>query len=174
VALKPQDVLVTLKALIWKGPWSFADLGAEIGLSTSEVHAATKRALQSELVVRHPDRKVAVVHRRNLTEFLLHGIRYAFPVERGRLTRGIPTAHAAPVLQEYFVRGDEPPPVWPDPRGKVRGQSFSPLYKSVPFAAARDDDLYDALALIDALRGGRARERKVASELLRESLAADA
>jgi hypothetical protein len=54
------------------------------------------------------------------------------------------------------------PPVWSDPEGNVRGQSFSPLYKSVPKAAKQDHQLYELLVLADAIRGGRLREQEVA------------
>jgi hypothetical protein len=37
-------------------------------------------------------------------------------------------------------------------------------------AAKQDPQMYEALALIDALRGGRARERKLAAELLTKAL----
>jgi hypothetical protein len=41
------------------------------------------------------------------------------------------------------------------------------LYPSVVDAALRDPDLHQGLALVDAVRIGRARERKLAIELLR-------
>ena len=41
-----------------------------------------------------------------------------------------------------------------DEQGEVRGYDFSPLYKSVPFAARRDEKLYELLALVDAIRDG--------------------
>ncbi len=45
---------------------------------------------------------------------------------------------------------------------------FSPLYPSqaVIRAILVDPQLYDAAALVDAIRGGSARERQVAAELL--------
>ncbi len=98
----------------------------------------------------------------NVKEFLIHGVKYAFPVQRGALTRGIPTAHAAPPLSTQIQQGSEPPPVWPTPDGTVRGTEFSPLYKNVPAAARRDPKLYELLALVDAIRDGRAREREIA------------
>lgn len=60
--------------------------------------------------------------------------------------------------------------VWPCPEGKVRGESFSPLYRSVPVAARNDPHLYEVLALVDAIRGGRNRERKMALELLHQTI----
>jgi hypothetical protein len=60
--------------------------------------------------------------------------------------------------------------VWPDPTGEQRGISFHPLYPTAPAAAKRDRQLYELLALFDALRGGAARERQIASQLLSERL----
>ncbi len=102
-----------------------------------------------------------------LEEFLIHGLKYAFPPERGELTRGMPTAHAAEPLKSRISAGDDPPPVWPFAEGKSRGYSFAPLYKTVPQAALRDRYLYEVLALIDAIRDGRARERQIAEQELR-------
>jgi hypothetical protein len=44
----------------------------------------------------------------------------------------------------------------------VRGIAFSPLYKNAPQAALRDPKLYELLALVDAIREGRSREREIA------------
>jgi hypothetical protein len=101
-----------------------------------------------------------------LMEFLVHGVKYAFPPDRGYLTRGMPTSYAAPPLLGKLVETDEPPPVWPDPEGSVRGYEFTPLYGTVPKAAARDQGLYELLVLVDAIREGRARERTLAVQEL--------
>ena len=92
-------------------------------------------------------------------------MKYAFPVERGGPTRGIPTAEAAAPLNTYFTPDGSSfalPPVWPSATGYFRGIAFSPLYKNVPDAAMRDAKLYELLALVDAIREGRAREREIA------------
>ncbi len=101
-----------------------------------------------------------------LEEFLIHGVKYAFPAERGEPTRGLPTSYAANPLNRLIVPSDEPVPVWPYPEGKKRGIAFAPLYKTVPAAAMRDALLYEKLALVDALRDGRTRERKLAEKEL--------
>jgi hypothetical protein len=62
-------------------------------------------------------------------------------------------------------------PVWPDPEGEVRGEELRPLYRSAPGAARKDPALYELLALVDAIRGGRARERNLAVEELKGRLA---
>jgi hypothetical protein len=170
--LKPQDVVVLLKFVaLGQRDWTYAWLGVQLGMSPSQLHAAVKRALAAQLAVRSGEHIVA--HRRNLEEFLVHGIKYVFVPERGELTRGMPTGYAAPPLVNYFASAEEPPPVWPTPNGSVRGQAFSPLYSLVPGAAARDDRLYELLALVDALRGGRARERDLAIKELRKRLEHD-
>ncbi len=167
--LKPQDVLFLLKLVaLGKKPWSFNKLAVDLGMSPSEVHAATKRAIAARLAVKE-DKDIRP-NIRNLEDFLLHGVQYAFVPDRGGLNRGMPTAYAAAPLDAKFVEESEPPPVWPDPEGEVRGESFSPLYKSAPVAARNDDKLYQLLALVDALRGGRARERDIAKMELKKRL----
>lgn len=82
------------------------------------------------------------------------------------MTRGMPTAYAAPPLSDLIHAGLDPIPVWPDAEGEVRGELFKPLFRFAPAAARADSKLYECLSLIDALRGGRARERNLAKEHL--------
>jgi len=167
--LKPQDILVMLKLLaMGRRPWTYAPLAVDLGMSPSQLHAAVKRALQSQLAVQQAD--AVVPHVRNLREFLVHGLKYVFVPQMGELTRGIPTAHAAPPMLEHFVASAEPPPVWPHPEGEVRGQAFSPLYKLAPNAALTDPKLYELLVIVDAIRGGRAREQAIAIKELEQRL----
>jgi hypothetical protein len=170
MVLKPQDVVVALViALRPEERWSFPMLARAAGLSLSEAHAAVKRAVRARLVTQpHDGSGLVAPVRANLLEFLEHGVAYAFPAERGGVTRGVPTAHSAPVLAELIATTDEAPCVWPDPEGRARGEALDPLYKTVPRAARNDARLYDALALVDALRAGNARERKLAAQLLRK------
>lgn len=171
MVLKPQDVLVLLKLIaIGRNNWTYNELALELGMSPAEVHAACKRALAARLAVKSDDKLVP--HARNLEEFLVHGIRYVFVPESGGLSRGMPTAVAAPPMASHFDADDEPPPVWPDPDGEVRGESFSPLYKSAVFAARNDPALYELLALVDAIRGGRSRVHEFAVKELKKRLGA--
>lgn len=157
--LKPQDIFIMLKLVVWDGSdWSYPALSHELSMSASEVHAGVKRAVAARLMDMH--RKIPV--KSNLLEFLIHGVKYAYPPERGGIARGMPTGYAAQPLRELIVQPDEPPPVWPDPEGQVRGYEFFPLYSSVPSACKVDPKLYELLALVDAIRDGRARERQIA------------
>jgi len=167
--LKPQDIVFLLKLVaVGKNPWSFNKIAVDLGMSPSEIHAAAQRAVAAGLAIKMESEIRPNIC--NLSEFLEHGIQYVFVPERGAIERGLPTAYAAPPLREYFAGEFEAPPVWPDPEGKVRGETFSPLYKSVPGAAKRDPQLYELLALVDAIRGGRAREKELAKKELKERL----
>jgi len=157
--LKPQDIFIMLKLVVWDGSeWSYPALSHGLYMSASEVHAGVKRAVAARLMDMH--RKIPI--KSNLLEFLIHGVKYVYPPDRGGITRGIPTSYAAQPLRELITQPDEPPPVWPDLEGQVRGYEFSPLYSSVPHACKVDPKLYELLALVDAIRDGRARERKIA------------
>ena len=135
-------------------------------MSPSQLHSAVKRALAAKLAVRQGEK--IVPHFRNLEEFLIHGLKYVFWAEQGEMTRGMPTAYAAPPLAELLIStAAEPPPVWPDPEGEVRGITFQPLHKLAPQAARADKNLYELLTLVDAVRSGRAREREIATKKLR-------
>ncbi|MBN1379996.1 MAG: hypothetical protein JXA04_12265 [Gammaproteobacteria bacterium] len=165
--LKPQDILVLLKLVaIGQQPWTYNQLSFELGMSPSEVHGAIKRALAAGLAIQRGDIITPAI--RNLEEFVVHGLRYAFIPERGELTRGMPTSHAGPPLRDVIVSDNEPPPVWPDSLGEVRGVSFSPLYKSAAKAARSDQALYELLVLVDGIRGGQARERDLATKEIKK------
>ena len=129
--------------------------------SASEVHAGLKRLSCSGLVVTS-DRPVLDA----VEEFFVHAVKYIFPAKRGEITRGLPTSYAAPPIDRLVTSGSELPPVWPFPEGDRRGVTLEPLYSTVPAAALRDSNLYELLALLDAVRAGRARERRLAAKAL--------
>ena len=187
--LRPQDLLVTLKIFVLsseiegeafgnsdeqgdspRADWSYRSLGRELDISVSEISAAIQRSELSGLVIRLPGTNRPAASLPAVREFVIHGARYVYPAEKGEPVRGIATAHAAPVFRAEIAAGDALVPVWPYPKGGDYGFSVSPLYRSVPFAAARDEALYDLLALIDVLRLGRARERKIAAQMLKTRL----
>lgn len=167
--LKPQDILVLLKFVaLGKQDWSYNKLAIELGMSPSEVHGAVKRSLSANLAYQVNDRIKPNIS--NLNEFLIHGLKYVYVPDRGGMTRGVPTSYAGSPLNATLAQSSEPPPVWPDPDGKVRGEAFSPLYKSVLKAVRKDQQLYELLVLVDAIRGGRTREREIAIKELKKRL----
>jgi hypothetical protein len=167
--LKPQDIVVLLKLCVTSPDWTYRALATELSISISEIHQSLLRAAQSDLYDQQRRRPML----RNLEEFIVHGLKYAFPATRGGLTRGLPTSYAAPPLSRHFHQPlADNPPVWPVAQGPVSGYEISPLYPSVPEAAMIDPQLYELLAMIDALRTGKARERKLAHDMISQRLGA--
>ena len=162
---KSLDILVALKFVSGEVGKTYAQLSKELGLSASEVHASVRRCIDAGLL----DELTHLARRKPLEDYLLHGVRYAFPAKRGPVVRGMPTAYAAPPLS-LEISSDDLPPVWADPDGDTKGYAVEPLYRSAPRAAKADPQLYELLALVDALRLGRARERKAAEDELRKRL----
>jgi hypothetical protein len=171
--LKSQDIVVALKLCHYpaaRPPMSV--IGNDLSLSPSEVHGAIQRLRASRLI--HGKSLNDRPNISALEEFLIHGLKYAFPAEHGQVTRGVPTSYAAEPLKSELSSSGDLPPVWPWHEGDTRGVALEPLYKSVPQAALRDPWLYEVLALADAIRDGRARERKMAEHELVDRLRAHA
>lgn len=164
--LQPLDIVLGLKLVsIDRAFPGYEDLASGVGIALSSAHRSVQRLHQAGLLT-------PALRPLNpaLLELLVYGVRYVYYVKPGALTRGIPTAHAAPPLSELMDGGADTP-VWPDPKGSVRGYAVMPLHKAVPTAALNDPKLYELLALVDALRIGRARERKIAQDELAKRLA---
>src|SRR3981189_2998111 len=163
--LKPQDVVVALKLFGYpSGRPPISIVASDLGLSPSEVHGAIQRLRSSRLL--HGPALKDKLNISGLVEFLVHGLKYAFPAEHGEGTRGIPTSSAAEPLKSEIAVSNDLPPVWPWRDGDTRGVGLEPLYKNVPRAALRDPVLYEFLALVDAIRDGRGRERQRAGRVL--------
>ena|SRR5687767_9709319 len=164
MVLKPQDVVILIKIHALQGQeWTYASLAGQLKMSPATVHVG----LQTASIARLFDSQRKLPIRRNLLEFLLHGVKYCYPPSPGQAARGIPTSYAASPLVSRFPSTAEPAPVWPFPTGMVRGISLEPLYPSVPVAAMADPRFAELMALIDAIRQGRPREHQVAAEELR-------
>ena len=167
--MRPQDVLVLLKMVsLGETPWRYSDMAKALHISQSEVAEALHRSMQARLV----DPSKRKVFRSSLLEFLTYGLKYVFPAQPGAIMRGMPTAHAAPPLDEQIVAGGDAY-VWPHESGSARGQAIMPLYPSVIKAAQEDQGLYELLALVDAIRVGRAREHRIAVAELEKRIKAD-
>lgn len=151
-------------------PYSVRGLESSLGISKTEVNASIKRSVASGLAVKDREFGRARPNCRNLYNFIIHGLKFVFPAKPGAMTRGIPTAFAAPMLESLLISAGEYIYVWPYARGKAMGQSVGPLFKTVPEAAQKDDRLYEYLALVDAIRLGNRREAGLAAERLSERL----
>ena len=153
--LRPVDVVVALRLALVPGE-RYESLARAVGVSLSTAHQAVQRLKRAGLVAAGS----RTVHPKALLEFVSHGARYAFFAEFGPESRGVPTGHSAPPLAAEIASDDVL--VWPSAEGNARGASLVPLYDGASSLPERAPELYRALALVDALRVGCARERKLA------------
>lgn len=185
--MKSQDIVILLKLVCLEheeqqrlqhprkdahreDPFSVRGLESALGISKTEVNASIKRSISSGLAIKDRASGRARPNRRNLCNFIIHGLKFVFPAKPGAMMRGVPTAFAALSLKKQLVSAGEYIYVWPFAKGKDMGQSVKPLFKSVPEAALRDDRLYEYLALVDAIRLGNQREAGLAADRLSERL----
>jgi hypothetical protein len=162
-SLRPSDIAVAL--WIARTPEApYLPMARGLLLGVAEVHRGVRR-LEGAGLVEAGERRV---NRQALLEFLVHGVRYVFPPVLGAEAQGIPTAASAPVLGGKLP--EAPSVVWPAEEGAAHGRSLLPLYGKAPRAALADEYLYRTLALVDVLRLGQLRERRLAQGLLDEDL----
>jgi len=165
IQLKPQDVVLLIKVASLNGAnWKQVDLAEALELSQSEISEATKRCQYAGLL--KPDGKRLM--KLAVLDFLQFGLPYVFPQKPGALVRGVPTSHSAYPLSEHIASNEVY--VWPYAKGTSRGQGILPLYPTVPKAALKDPRLHSLLALLDALRVGRAREKEIAVSYLKNAI----
>ncbi len=182
--MKSQDIVILLKLIslrqqerephgrahsrdyIADDPYSLRSLADALGISKSEINNSLKRSINSGLAIKDRERSQPKANIKAAFEFIIFGLKYVFPAKPGPLARGIATAFAAPVLSDKLMSAGESIFVWPDAEGDDHGQSIEPLFKSVPYAVKQDEQLYESLALVDAIRLGNAREFNIAREEL--------
>ena len=163
--IKPQDVAILVKLLTKLDEnWRQVDIAAELGLSQGEVAKSLARLTRAELVHNKKPKAAASL------EFLVHAIKYVFPVQAGPLSIGVPTATSAPFHLKMVSQNKEDVFVWPSVSGKKRGQSIVPFYANLAEAALKDEKFYEMMSAIEILRMGRAREKKLAENFLRKKL----
>ncbi len=142
-------------------------LARQLHVDHTLVHRALKRADDAGLY----NGASKQVNRANFEELLAHAARFIAPVTLGELTRGTRAAWAAePISRRIRQQSDEPPPVWPDVDGAVRGQALRPLHPAAAQASQESPALSSLLAIIDSLRAGDVRVRLVAAEELHAAL----
>jgi hypothetical protein len=159
------DIAVAASIIDHEDP-TYERVAELLSISTSTAHAAVARLRRSGILMADTAKRL---NRLAFLEFLEHGIRYAFPAVPGPERLGVPTAHSAPPLAA-LLDGSREAYVWPSRMGTVRGRAIEPLVPNADTIAERFPALYETLTLVDALRGGRAREREMASRALRERL----
>ena len=87
--MRPQDIVILLKKVTLAGQgMTNAQIAKELGISASEVSEALERCRIARLI----DNLKQRVNILALKEFLIHGLKYVFPVQPQSKVRGIATA----------------------------------------------------------------------------------
>jgi hypothetical protein len=171
--MKSQDIVILLKLVSLekrqrhnpshdRDAYSVRSLADALGISKSEISNSIIRSSDSGLASKDWERSLPKANIKALFEFIVYGLKYVFPAKPGPMARGLATSFAAPTLSSKLMSAGESRFVWPYAEGSDSGQSIEPLFKSVPFAAQHDEELYAYLALADAIRLGNPRETQVA------------
>lgn len=163
--MSPQDIVVLLKIIASDNePWVQITMAQKLGLAQSEMSRSIARSKYAGLL----DSSGRKVRRLALMDFIQYGLQYAFPQRPGSAVRGIPTSHSAPPLKKLIQSSEDF--VWPYSKGTHRGYAVTPLYKSVPEVVINDQVLHEYLALVDAIRIGNSREKKIAVAELKKGI----
>jgi hypothetical protein len=161
--VKKPDIYVLSGLLAHDGGWSYRSLAERLRVPHPVVQRAFSRAQEADLYSGER-REVHVPH---FEEFAVHALRFVAPAQLGAIVPGVPAAWAAePMASAIHSSDEEPPPVWPYARGRVRGQAIEPLHSAAPEAVEAWPELGEILALLDSLRAGDLRVRHVAEDLL--------
>ncbi len=164
-SLKPHDVVLLLKILSKdRSDWRQIDIALDLEISQGEVAKSLARLRKSGFLAEKR------VNRSALIEFLIHGLKYTFPADIGSLTVGVPTAISSPIFKNKIIQSEEDVYVWPSSKGDVRGQAVFPLYAQLANVVLKDEQFYELLSLVEVLRIGRTRERKIAEEEIKKRI----
>jgi hypothetical protein len=162
-----KDALVILKIHCSGGRGPYQALSGELGLSVGAVHQSVREGLRAGLLVEEGHRVVTPAFR----EWVLYGVKYFFPLTIVGVGRGLATGLSVSPFADAFHSSAQMGWVWPDADGEVKGELVQPLAPAVPFAARKDPMLYKWLVVLDVIRGGNMREKKMAEDwVLEESL----
>ncbi len=166
--LKPSDLALLLLIAAYEDErenWHQRRLAAALQLSLGGINQALQRLARALLYDAH-FRRVQCAH---LREVLQTGLRFIYPTHPGEIAHGLPTAASASPLKEALGPGTQAY-VWPHEQGDLQGLAVAPLTPGVVHAAPQHPRFHEYMALVDALRVGRARERAKAQAILADRL----
>lgn len=160
----PFDIAVALRLASPAG--TLAQLADELAVVPSQIYAAITRLSLAGLL--RPGTRST--NPRALADLITYGIRYVFPIRRGPLALGVPTAYSALPLSQDVDATDVL--VWaaPEHPDAVQGFSVVPLYAGAPRLVDRSPATYTLLTIADAFRLGDPRTRQSARDRLETAL----
>jgi predicted transcriptional regulator len=160
--MRPQDVALLLAiASLKEEPWQMKQLSEMTGISRGEVSESLNRSAYGGLLSGNK----STLYKLAFFDLLEFGLRHIFPVHPGEKVKGVPTAISASPLNKMIVSNVQF--VWPSENGDVTGFAIESLYKTLPEFAVHYQGFYELLALTDALRFGKNRERILAMKELK-------
>ncbi len=165
--LKGQDIALVFK-ILFKGKEEkieYKQLAYELCISQSEISKSVIRLKKAKLMSRY-ENNIYEIHKHNLMEMLLHGLKYFLVPELNIEQRGVPTAYSSPYVERELTNKDSY--VWPYIDGLSKGIALTPLYKTLPAALDRfpDERFYEVMSILDLIRLGGSREQKIGSSML--------
>ncbi len=162
--VRPNDILVLLKLASTGVNASVRELEGSLAVPKSSIALSLQRLAGTGLIDEGRDGRR--LNRLAVRDCLRHGIRWIAPARAGDYELGLFTAHSAPPLAAKLAGADDDPLVMPLRHGPHRGRTIEPLDPRAPQAARNDPRLWELLAIVDAFRVGRARDREVAAREL--------
>ena len=167
--LRPVDVVVACRVASLaasRREWTHQELRYDLGVSTSTAYLAVDRCRKAQLLL--PSGKISG---ERLRDTLLYVVPLVYPACYEGPGQGTPTATSATFSADagMFERRPDVALVWPSPQ-RVRGVVVLPLHPSVPELAARDQLLYELLALADVVRVGSEADKQKAAKYVAQRL----
>ncbi len=164
--LRPYDPVIALYLGSLQKWNNYEQASEDLMMSPSMIFNAVKRLRYARLV----SDSLNQVNQKALGDFIQYGVPYSFADQPMEVTVGIPTSWGCPALKPSFNSAENTPDVWAHKDGKIRGYRVEPLHKNFPDACLKNEKIYNYCGLIDAIRVGRAREKKIAIDLIKEML----
>ena len=166
--LKGQDIAILIKLLLKqqaKEKVEFKNIAYELYISQSEVTKSIKRLEKSRLLTRYSDDSIEL-HKHELMELFVYGVKYLFSADVNIATRGMAAAYSSSHFKKIIL--SEETYVWPYINGNTKGLALTPIYKTLPNALDRtpDENFYAIISALDLIRLGGKRENKIAKEIL--------
>ena len=153
--VKGPDIYVLAGLLAEDGEWSYRSLAERLHVPHASVQRALRRAEGAGLYSGER-REVHIPH---FEEFAIHALRFVAPTRLGPLCPGGCRRRGRRSRWPVPIRSsEEPPPVWPYARAKVRGQAIEPLHPAAPEAVEDWAELGESLGASSTACGPGTRE----------------
>ncbi|MGF1679452.1 MAG: hypothetical protein ACFCUX_09705 [Candidatus Methylacidiphilales bacterium] len=160
-SLKPYDPVIACYLASLESWSNYRKVAGELSMSHSMLHSSVARLRETRLI----SADLKKVNKKQLLDFIRHGVPCVFHSSPGEMTIGIPTSHGCPILKKLYS-DENTAYVWPHKCGEKQGYAVEPLHRKFPDACLENELLYNICGCIDGIRIGRARDKQLALEAL--------